>query len=75
MPRTTLDLDPGVLAELKRRKEHEGRSLGAVASDLLARALAAPAPEPPEFSWVSKSLRPRVDLDDKEALHRLLDPP
>ena len=45
MPRTTLDLDAGVLRQLKRRKR-SGQSLGQLASELLAGALHEPATEP-----------------------------
>jgi len=76
MPRTTLDLDPSVLRELRRRGEREGKSMGQLASELLARELAE-RPEPRAESplkWNSASLgTPRVDLEDKEALWALLD--
>src|SRR5437879_2638424 len=39
MPRTTLDLDFSVLRELRRRGDQEGKSMGRVASELLAVAL------------------------------------
>ena len=42
--RTTLDLDPGVLRDLKARARREGRSLGRVASELLAAELAGDRP-------------------------------
>ena len=38
--RTTLDLDAPVLNGLKRLQQREGQSLGRLASDLLATALA-----------------------------------
>jgi len=38
--RTTIDIDPVVLAELKRRQSTERKSLGALVSELLAGALA-----------------------------------
>lgn len=75
MPRTTLDLDGSVLRELRRRGAREHKSMGAVASELLAVILA----EPEEvvatpLRWVSRDLgAPRVDLEDKEALRRALD--
>ena len=75
MTRTTIDLDAPVLEELKRIQEKEGRSLGAVASSLLADALAArkkPAP-PRRFRWNSRSMQPRISLEDKEALWAILD--
>jgi hypothetical protein len=75
MTRTTLNLDPLVMRELRRRSERERKSIGELASQLLARGLreeATPTPRP--FSWVSRDLgRPAVDLEDKEALRALLD--
>ena len=75
MPRTTLDLDSSVLRELRRRGEQEGKSMGRVASELLAVALAPDDPrDPPVFTWKSGDLGvPRMDLEDKEALRRALD--
>jgi hypothetical protein len=75
MARTTIDLDPGVLRELRRRSVREGKSMGQVASELLARVVAesSDAP-PPEFTWTSAPLGPAlVDLEDKEAIRRVLD--
>ena len=73
MTRTTLDLDASVLRELKRRKRESGRSIGELASQLLAHALDQPPPEPSKLAWHSRPMRARVDLEDKEALQRLLD--
>ena len=75
MARTTIDLDPAVLRELRRRSAREGKSMGQVASELLARAVAEPAGLPvPEFVWTSAPLGPaRVDLEDKETVRRVLD--
>jgi hypothetical protein len=73
--RTTLDIDDPVLRELKRRQRAEGKSLGKVASELLARALAEPgaANAPATFAWIAQPMGARVDLADKEALHRAMD--
>lgn len=73
--RTTLDIDGPILSELKALQAREGKSLGRLVSDLLARALkegtpAAPASPP---VWKTKPMHARVDLADKEALHRALD--
>ena len=71
--RTTIDLDPSVLAELKRRGQGEGKSLGRLVSELLAHALdrdAPPAPEP--FEWQARPMAARVDLDDPEAVRRAI---
>ena len=76
MPRTTLDLDSSVLRELKRRQRHEKKTLGELASELLARALAAERPDNEELrplQWTSKPLGLKVDLDDKEAVWGILD--
>ncbi len=74
MPRTTLDLDRTVLAELKRRGRREGKSAGRLASELLADALAPrePAQRQP-LDWTAKTMSARVDLEDKEALSAALD--
>jgi len=73
MPRTTLDLDAEVLRELKRIRELEGKSLGAVASELLARALhERGAPERP-FAWNVKAMGAKVDLRDSDAVYRAME--
>lgn len=77
MPRTTLNLDPEVLEALRRRGAHAGRSLGAVASELLAQSLdrdAANAAEPRELAWHAKPMGARVDIDDNEAVMRAIEP-
>jgi hypothetical protein len=74
MARTTLDLDRAVLRELRRRGAREGKSMGQVASELLAVAIASPADLPaPEFHWISSDLgTPLIDLEDPEAVRRAL---
>lgn len=73
--RTTIDIDDPVLKELKRLRRREGKSLGRLASDLLAKALAelprereAAAPQ-----WISQSMGARVDLCDRDALLDAMD--
>jgi plasmid stability protein len=75
MARTTLDLDPAILRELRRRSARQGKSMGRVASELLAQAVAQSADVPaPEFQWRSAPLGPAlIDLEDKEAVRRALD--
>lgn len=76
MPRTTLDLDPTVLRELRRVGAEEGKSMGQVASELLAPALTrGPTGAGVEkLSWISGDLgAPRADLEDKEAVRALLE--
>ena len=74
MARTTLDLDQAVLHELRRRGAREGKSMGQVASELLARAITSPADLPtPAFNWISADLgEPLIDLEDPEAVRRAL---
>jgi hypothetical protein len=75
MPRTTIDLDPTVLRELRRRSSREGKSMGPIASELLARAVAEPTDRPaPDFTWTTADLGPpRIDLEDPEAVRRAID--
>lgn len=73
MTRTTLDLDDGVLRELKARRARENKPLGVIASELLARALdQEPAPVD-ELVWVSQPMGAKVDLEDRDALWAALD--
>ncbi len=74
MPRTTLDIAPDVLAELRRRRREEGRTLGELTSELLSRALADEVGETASapLRWKSQNMRARVDLEDKDALRRAL---
>lgn len=73
--RTTIDIDETVLAELRARQRREGRTLGQVASELLARALADTTP--PEvtapLAWTSRPMGARVDLDDRDSVAAALD--
>lgn len=74
--RTTVDLDGPVLRELKRLQKTEGKSLGRLVSDLLVQALGARRagqPRQPRFHWIARPMGARVDLTDKEAVHRLMD--
>ena len=73
--RTTLDIDAPILREVKALHEREGRSTGAVASELLAEALARrrSTRARPSFRWTSRNVKSRVDLSDKEAVHAALD--
>lgn len=74
MPRTTIDLDASVTRNLKRRALREHKSMGQVASELLARALAEEPAAPPPFTWKSYNMgEPLIDLEDKDALYRIFD--
>ena len=73
MPRTTLNIDPTVLQELKRRGEAEGKALGELASELLAGALVETEPPARPLRLRAKPMRARVDLEDRDAVQRVLD--
>jgi hypothetical protein len=73
--RTTIDIDDPILREVKAIHEKEGRSIGAIVSELLAEALAGRRPSRAKspFRWTSKPMKALVDLADKEALYAVLD--
>ena len=73
VPRTTVDIDASVLRELKKRQKREQKPLGQLVSELVAKAIEAEDKSAPPFTWVSRDLRPRVDLEDKDALWAALD--
>jgi hypothetical protein len=76
MPRTTVDIDGPVLDELKRLQQKEGKSLGRMTSDLLAEAISRygdSKKKPARFRWISKPMKARVDLADKEAVRAAAD--
>jgi len=76
MTRTTIDIDGPVLEDLKRLQKREGKSLGRTASDLLGEAIArygGRRKKPAKLEWVSRPMKARVDLADKEAVRAAAD--
>jgi hypothetical protein len=73
--RTTIDLDADILRALKQRQREERKTLGQLVSELLAQALAVTSRPKVDIRWATSDLRPRVDLDDKEAVWAFLDRP
>jgi hypothetical protein len=76
--RTTLDIEKPVLDALKELRRKEKRSLGQIASRLLADALAREANadrqvEP--FEWEAAAMDAKVDLSDKDAVYRAMEGP
>ena len=74
MPRTTINIEPSVLDDLKRRAQQEGRTLGELVSELLVIALRderARGAQP--FVWIAKPLNAKVDLGDWSLVKQLLD--
>lgn len=73
--RTTIDIDTPILKDLKRLQKEEGKTLGALVSELLATALTQhrkPARAKRRFTFVTQRMKPRVDLEDREAVWKLL---
>ena len=75
MARATVDIDAPILKELKSLQKREKGSLGQLISQLLAEALSrrhTPS-KPPKLNWVSRSMRARIELTDKDTLYSILD--
>ena len=74
--RTTVDIDDPILKDLKKIQQKEGKSLGRLISDLLARAIgerkSLKASAKP-VRWISKSMGARIDLSDREALYAAME--
>ncbi|MFQ5742986.1 MAG: DUF2191 domain-containing protein [Acidobacteriota bacterium] len=76
MRRTTLALDDDLLRELKTRAAGEGRTLQAVANELLRQAVARTEADPPyrlEMTGWKARMQPGVDLLDRDKLFDLMD--
>ncbi len=76
MTRTTVDIDAPILKDLKHLQKKEGKSLGRLVSDLLAQALSrlrSSRSVRPTFQWVSRPMKAKVDLLDKEAVRAAID--
>jgi len=73
--RTTVDIEDPILREVKAIHAREGRSMGAIVSELLADALARrrSTRARPAFRWTSRPMRALVDLSDKDAVYGALD--
>lgn len=75
MARTTLNIADPILRELKRLQEEEGKTVGELASQLIAEALTQRGRRTTKkkLRWEAKNLQPRVDLADKSAVWDVLD--
>ncbi len=76
MKRTTRALDEDLLRELKARAARQGRTLQAVANELLRQAVARPEGTRPfrlELSGWQAKTQPGVDLLDRDKLFDLMD--
>jgi plasmid stability protein len=75
MARTTLAIEEGLLRRLKQRAADEGRTLQAVANDLLRQGLARPGKRSPfklELRGWSAEELPGVDIRDRDALYDVM---
>jgi hypothetical protein len=73
--RVTINIDGQILRKIKAIQQREGRSMGAVISELLADAIVqrrGPVARAP-FRWTSRPMKALVDLADKEAVCATLD--
>ena len=74
--RTTVDIDDPILKDLKKIQQKEGKSLGPIISDLLAKAIAErklPKASARPARWISKAMGARIDLADHEALYAAME--
>jgi len=75
MARTTVDIDTPILKELKSIQKRERCSLGQIISQLLAEALSkrTKTQKPVKLQWVTRSMKSKIDLTDKETVYSILD--
>ena len=74
MPRTTVNIDPSVLEEVRKLQEREDRPLGAVVSLLLAEALQArkgKGSKLPPFKWISWPLGLKIEVNSSNTAQRI----
>ncbi|MGQ0679099.1 MAG: antitoxin [Actinomycetota bacterium] len=73
MTRTTVDINPTILKELKARAALERKSLGEVISEIAAVALVREELPPARpFVWNARSMQARIDLSDLDVVYRTL---
>lgn len=75
--RTTIDLDPVLLDEIKSLKKREKKNVSEVTNALLAEALSLRHSKEkegsfPSFEWHATDMKAKVDLADKETLWKVL---
>lgn len=75
MARTTLVLEDSLFRQMKKKAAAEGRTLQAVANELLRRALTEPERKPYRLNWQGwkAELQPGVDICDRDSLFDLMD--
>jgi hypothetical protein len=74
--RTTVDIDDPILKEVKSLGKKEGKSLGRMVSDLLARGLKTrdtAGKTRKARRWITRPMASRVELADKEAVYAAME--
>jgi len=71
MPRTTVDIDDAVLLRVRAIARAEGKTVARVISDLLQQALKWKSSQQRPFTWRSKLMYARVDIESKGALYEV----
>jgi len=76
--RTTLDIDKPILDELKRLGKRRKKTIGRLASELLATSLKQEreknnSDSQKAFRWNARSMGALVDIEDKDELYKALD--
>ncbi len=73
MARTTINLDNSILQQLKLRGRRDGKNQSDLVNQLLAWALSSNDQGSRPLRWTSQPMGARIDLEDKEAVRRILD--
>ncbi len=75
MARTTIDIDNPILKEIKNLQKKDGRSIGKIVSQLLAKALDQhnTTVKAHRLKWASRPMGALLDLSDKDTLYIFLD--
>jgi hypothetical protein len=75
MAEPLVHIEPTIFRQLEQIQREEGKPLDRIVSDLLTEALSRrqDTPQASELDWISKPMRPRFDLSDKERLYGALD--
>lgn len=76
--RTTLDIDKPILDELKQLGKKQKKTIGRLASELLATSLKREreksiSDSQKAFHWNARSMGALVDIEDKDELYKALD--
>lgn len=74
--RTTIDIDDSVLKQVKSLGKKEGKSLGRIVSDLLARSLRTlrdACKDRNPRRWITRPMASRVDLAEKRAVYAAME--